>query len=410
MTAGQIATGLGLVCALNLACGGSEPAEPEATPPPPPEPNRCVVTPVETGIEGTLGANLALTSGAEGLAITGSAVEKGETSLQGYPLDAAGVATGDPVRLEARGDAGSSDHAVPVWTGTEWVVVWDTYTKKDTPSYRGKVHLARFGADGTLVGRSRAISDDRWDIASPRLAWSGAGAGAVWSSSPDQEAFALSFRPLDTEGKPSGPTVDLAEVPRHTPVAISWDGSAYGIVWTAKVGNRRELFFARVSPVGEVEVPAVQVTTGGAGGDLGLVVTADGYGAVWTEYRGGSYVMYASLSREGLVAGKPRQVNEGGRAIGYYGMATSGTEIGVVWTDGSANENTSMDDMHSDLYFARLSEAGEILTPPQQVTDFGGRSISAIAAWKDGAWFVGRDPYHVEPLLLYRLTDCDTPN
>ncbi len=405
------ATFLALPLGMLLACGGQEPTEPttDATPPPP-EPSRCVVSPVETGIQGNIGQNLGLIAGAEGLAISGKAVMDGEVQLLWSPLDGGGAAAGEPIPLRAKGDVGASARVGTVWTGDGWLMVWDTYTRHKPPHSQGRVHVASFDASGKASGKSRAISESRWDVNCPRLAWSGAGAGAVWSSSPDKERYTIGFRPLAADGKPTGPAVDIAETPRLAAPVIAWDGSSFGIAWRGETEGGRDIFFARVSPTGEVEVPAVQVTkSGSAQGDVGLAATTGGFGLTYTVYHGGLELKFASLSRDGIKAGESTQINEGKRALPRHALASNGAELGVVWADGSANESGREDDYMHDLYFTRLSLDGERLAPPQRVTETRGLTTSAVIAWVDGAWFVGRDPNHLGPLHLVRLTDCDTP-
>jgi hypothetical protein len=130
----------------------------------------------------------------------------------------------------------------------------------------------------------------------------------------------------------------------------------------------------------------------------------------YSVYSGGGRVHYLAISRDGVATGEPRQVNDGARAKSEYAMATDGTDIGLVWTDGSANESSQDDEHNHDLYFARLSAEGEILTPAQRVTETGGLSISVYLAWRDGAWVAGKEPSYKKPVQLQRLTRCDDPS
>ncbi len=377
-------------------------------------PQLCEVSAFDSGEIRTHDRHLNLVAASQRLALSSSAEVNGEKILRWFLIDSSGSAALEAAQLPTIGMPDSNTEAEMAHNDQGWFHVWNIDDYKKPPHSMGYVFLAHFDEDGTQQGDVRTISGHLWDITHPRIASTGQSLAAVWSSSSDKRSYAVNFLPLSSTGEPTGSVVQVGEGERLTHPDIAWNGSSFGVVWRAKAGDNWALQFAKMSPQGEFEISPMQIAVGEGVADGKLIATPTGWGVLYGvgvdgDYSRGSHertLMFVALTKDGEPVGEPVQVNVGSRAFKLAEIAFNGTEIGVLWEDGWVHMHKSSEFMRRDLYFARLDTYGQRLAPPQQVTTPGISGGSAVVAWSEGAWIVGREPLGPYPLELIRLTDC----
>ena len=113
------------------------------------------------------------------------------------------------------------------------------------------------------------------------------------------------------------------------------------------------------------------------------------FGVAWQDDRdGNSEIYFARVDLNGDRVGEPIRVTRHPASSERPQLVWTGSDYGLAWRDGR-NGNT-------EVYFARLDEAGAIITPPTRISKTHDESAgSASLAWGDGefglAWSVGYD-------------------
>lgn len=235
-----------------------------------------------------------------------------------------------------------------VWTGTEFVAVWQDGSG-DNGSFR--VVGRRVSLTGTPLGEIVPISDNG---ESPRLAVGRPGMGLVYTSSDENKSKTTFFRPLDFELRTIGTAKTL-----DTPIAgsfpsVRWNESEYVVSWGPESAPF-ELYGMRVSGTGETLSPARALTDSPGNARFGSIIPlGDRLVLIYSDDRdGGRYEIYSQtlnsdLSRRGVAT---RITNQRGDSVSPIPILGPRGDIGVLFRD---QRNPS-----NQTYFTRLvCEAG----------------------------------------------------
>ncbi len=217
------------------------------------------------------------------------------------PLGARGVLLGDDPRHRER--------PALAWTGKSFGVAWTDHQPLGGEGPRG-VSLGILSADGKILGQ-RQVSEPARDAHAPALVWTGSvlGVAYVAPTIPGSVHRDVWLNQFAAAGQPQGLPV---RIPSDSPAmwpALAWTGEEYGVVWW--VPDARRMYFARVSPNGEVLFrgklePTPDDPEGMWGGETppagppALVWSGDRYGLAWAaEVKRRPAVYFTELSSLG---------------------------------------------------------------------------------------------------------------
>lgn len=160
--------------------------------------------------------------------------------------------------------------------------------------------------------------------------------------------------------------------PVESPPRLAWTGITFGVIWTEHRGISTELMFSLISAAGERLGEPFQVSDDGGAwaSEPSITWTGSEFGIVWTEGMDSQNVFFTRIGSSGERMAAPVPVTE----IDYLALAPdvawTGSEYGLVWADTRLTQSEcTMMGCYYHVFFTRLDEAGNKLTDEIPVSD-----------------------------------------
>lgn len=278
------------------------------------------------------------------------------------------------------------------WTGTEYGVVWE-----DDRTGRSQVWFARLDPEGRKLGEDMQVTQAfALSGGTSRLVWNGSGYGVAWTARPGP---AIYFARLDANGARVGP--DMLVTSLAFPIAASslvWNGEGYGIAWHDTPESDLEIYFARLDAEGAKIGGNTRVTADrGASIQPVLAWTGAEYGVAWIEDRQQvSTLHFTRISAAGLPLGPGAPVTEGPGNVEGAALTWDGAGFGLGWTIHR--------DEDSDVHFRHLDTTGNPEGAEVVVSDNPrGQVLTGMAFSGDDYGFAWYDRRHGDPEIFFRL-------
>jgi hypothetical protein len=169
---------------------------------------------------------------------------------------------------------------------------------------------------------------------------------------------------------------------------VVWNGHGFAAAWLDEVVIHPGVFFALLSDAGVVTSGPTRVSDAAARGceHPSLVYTGDGYRLAWSDDRdgGNGEIYFARLTEAGEKVGDDIRITDSVTESADPSLAWNGFELGLAWSD------------NSDICFLRLNrDGGRISEDIVPVTDDPGWSVAPALVWADTvyglAWSDARD-------------------
>lgn len=230
-----------------------------------------------------------------------------------------------------------------VWTGTEFVAVWqDGSGGNQSFSIVGR----RVGLDGVAIGEPTTVASNG---ESPRLSVGRPGIGMVFTNSDPDEEKTMFFQPLNFDLAALGPAKEIeTPVAGQYPVA-RWNESEYVVSWSP-ARQPFELYGTRLDGLGNALAPARALTDSPGNARFGSIIPlGDRLLHIYSDDRdGGDYEIYSQtldndLTRRGLPT---RITNDDGNSVGAIPILGPKGDIGVLFQDRRGN--------NAQTYFTHL--------------------------------------------------------
>lgn len=263
----------------------------------------------------------------------------------------------------------SSNGPAIAWSDHEFGAIWVEVTS---------LRFARVYADGTLAAPPVTVATGA-ATNSPAIVWNGSGYGIAYtaSASPQQVFFVR----IDRSGTVlSGPT--RVSVVGGTPVgaasnaAIAWSGSGYLVAWPDRRGADADVYMTLLDANGSVTAhdlsfaaasDQVQVTAAWS-------VAGNHYVMAWTDLRSGirDEIGTGYVSQAGVPASNAIEVTGTGQSF-QPTLVDNGSTLGLAWVDNRDGNN--------EIYFTVLSSNGVKAGPDLRVTNDSASSTVPLLFW-----------------------------
>lgn len=230
----------------------------------------------------------------------------------------------------------------------------------------------------------------------PDVVWTGSGYAIAWE---DERAGAnkqdLYFQRVDAAGQKVGPEVQVTTDPaRQSSPILKWNGSELGLAWTdyrhAGTTNNREIYFRRLSATGAPLGGELRLTddpADSAWADLAWNDAAHEWALVWHDTRdGNAEVYFARVSAAGQKLGGDVRLTSAAGSSGYPSIDWNGYQYGVSWQDDRLAVGKPA------IYFAPVSAQGVKTGPDLKLSTGTGASTYTTALWNGSTFaFCWRD-------------------
>jgi len=159
-----------------------------------------------------------------------------------------------------------------------------------------------------------------------------------------------------------------------------WTGSAFGVSWYDKRDGNYEIYFVRFSSSGAKIGSDLRVTSATSDSIYpSLSWTGSEFGVSWQDYRDGNYEIYfARISAAGEKIGSDLRVTNDANISANPSLSWTGSEFGVSWHDARDAKNY---DGNYEIYFARISSSGSKIGSDLRITN-----NTAVSAWSSLSW------------------------
>ena len=259
--------------------------------------------------------------------------------------------------------------------GTNWLVVW----REARSSAYDDIYGARVTPSGTVLDPTGIpISTARYDQWYPAVSFDGTNYLAVWTderSAPSvEDIYGARVTPSGTVLDPTGIPISTVADNQWYP-AVTFGGSSHLVVWEDQRND--SVCGARVS-LGGVVIDSAGIRISGWGGYPAAAFGGTNYLVVLS----GDNIYGARVNQAGTVldpAGIP--ISTAANYQRYPAVSFDGTNFLVVWEDYRNNSDTS------DIYGARVSQAGTVLDPAGICITAAANGQYAPAVAFDGADF-----------------------
>jgi hypothetical protein len=220
-----------------------------------------------------------------------------------------------------------------VWTGREFVVVWQDGEGADGSF---DVYAQRLELDGRLIGSAARLTQQGGE--SPRVAAGRPGLGIAWTRT-RFDGPRVFFRAFDYQLQPLGQEVQLS--PQGTPgryPEIVWNQKNFVAAWTDPTTTRTSVWGAVVDGTGNTVVAAKQISDSPRfARDPSLIPLGDRVIVVFADSRdqNGGFELYSRMLDDRLVPKGPSarlttHVGDSTSPIAHFGPEG---EIGVLFRD-----------------------------------------------------------------------------
>ncbi len=292
-------------------------------------------------------------------------------------------------------DSHDSKWSALAWTGSEFGVSW--------PDYRDgnfEIYFARVSAGGNTIGSDLRVTYDASYSYVPSLCWTGSEFGNAWQDTRDGNGE-IYFARLSADGSTIGSAlrVSYAADYSRTP-SIAWTGSEFGMSWPDHRDGNWEAYFARVGADGSKIGSELRITydPDDSYRPCSIAWTGSEFGVSWYDHRDGNAEIYfARVSAGGSKIGSDLRVTYEADSSRFPSLAWTGSEFGVSWEDfrddgdGICDGATGTMDCNMEIYFARVSAAGDTIGSDIRVTSDARESNDPSLAWTGSEFGVSWD-------------------
>ena len=309
-------------------------------------------------------------------------------------ISAAGAQIGADVRVTS----GGGDSPSLVWADGEYGLAW-----------RGngnQIYFARLTFEGVKIGGDVAVSSGGNAFQrTPDLVWTGSEYGVIWHDARNDGGSnrEIYIARISAAGVKQGADVRVTtSAGSSVNPSIAWNGTEYGVTWGDDRNGNFEIYFTRLSSTGVKVGGDIRVTTAPSTSNFPwLVWTGSEYGVSWQDARTGNFdIFFARLSTTGDKVGADVNLTQDAVSSEVSSLAWIGTEYGVTWYD--------QHEGNFEIYFARLSPAGEIVGGALRVTNALGTSALPVLAWSGDRYGVSWDDTRDGSVEIYfSVVDVD---
>jgi len=316
------------------------------------------------------------------------------------PFDIYGTrVTQDGVVLDPTGIAISTVDCYKGWpsvafSGVHYLVVWDDYRNGDySDIYGARVSRAGIVLDSTGIALSTAANYQY----SPSVAFDGENYLVAWEDWRNGNYPDIYGARISQEGvllDSLGIAISTAADSQWSP-SVTFGGQNYLVAWEDRRSGSRDIYVARISPVGDVldSTGIAITTTEDWQWSPAVAFDSQNYLVVWGYYRVGwdSDIYGTRISQTGIVLDTLGILVSTTTYGQYYSVvAFDGQNYLVVWQDWRSE---------CDIYGARVTPSGMVLDPTgivistaedwQQLPSlvFGGQNyLVAWEDWRNNSW------------------------
>lgn len=238
-----------------------------------------------------------------------------------------------------------------------------------------EIYFALYDDESNLPSVERRVTDSTGFSNFPDAVWTGSEYVIVWSDDRDGE-MSLYFQRLSGDGGLSGEAVKIVGISGTALYpSLVWTGAELLLVWSEQVGDAFGLSFTRLSLDGELVGEIRPVTTGQqASTETDVVWTGESLAVAWFDQRVDSGEIYFTrLSAAGDVLGAEQQLTAGAMLASPPTLAWTGSDYAVLWSD--------QRDGDYDVRMVRLSSEGEVLAGPIDVISNESWAQGPEVAW-----------------------------
>jgi hypothetical protein len=264
-------------------------------------------------------------------------------------LDQAGKKYGRDVRLTDAPDF--SLHPSLIWTGREFVAVWDDRRPDSgtSPGNNSAIYGQRLSDQGALLGRNEKLVPRELGAEYPAAAFGTERVGILYTTLIG-DAISLNFSSASADLGDPGDVVDLGFPDAHAP-ALIWVRDRFIAAWDEYGdGPGDAIWGATIEEDGTV-IDRPRALTSGArfARSETLVSLGDRVVLVWADDLDGNYELYAKTLGLDLseITPRARLTSDPADSLGPFGVLGPRGQIGVVfddWRDGT-----------HQLWFTRLT-------------------------------------------------------
>lgn len=233
--------------------------------------------------------------------------------------------------VEVTGPEWSAFFPELIWTGREFALVWED--RRDYPARDGtEVYFRRFSREGDPMGATIDVSEigvprpagATW-TAMPAIVWTGTHYLIAWADHRDELTHTdIYTRMLDPEGVPLGPPLHIVDEAAHTTKPhLAWNGEEAGMVYLR--GNF--LYFMPLQADGRPAGPFVNLDPYISDGPR-IVWAGDRYAVGYRGCQGDYCPSVMFVDRDGNELTKTDLTDEEGQ---YPRLVWTGDEVGIEW-------------------------------------------------------------------------------
>jgi hypothetical protein len=314
--------------------------------------------------------------------------------------------------------AGATRHEHPslAWSAPQWGIVWS-----QNDGVQSDLRFRWASANGGTLGTSLAVAAGANRSDEPVLAWIGAEYGIVWNDSRDTN-LEVYFTRLTTSGTlPGGyapERVSTTSTCASSRPTMAWMGTEYGLAWYEWcAGDPGDIYFARVSAAGRVVAGSTRgvVTGTGAQDEPKLAWNGTEYGMVWLDDNVGCYeqLRFERLNTDGVPFGALVALTTCADTPGVDSVLSLAWDAGrrewaVAWSDQrNSAEMCGAATCGTEIYFARLTQAGGMIGAPVRVTTApGATNWPVLADNGDGFAIAWSDERNGNPEIYFNTLSC----
>jgi hypothetical protein len=263
-------------------------------------------------------------------------------------LDFEGNKLGPDVRLSFAEDFSLNPQLL--WTGAEFVVVWED---RRAESRQHRIYGQRLSAEGMLIGGNVELTELEWNVGAPSLAQGHNGLALVFKAG-ELDARRVGFRTLSPELTELGPLVTLSEIHSVAPVVV-WSEDRYVVAWHKRGPNSGDpvqdaIWGAVLSDSGDILVSERRLTFGATFARAkSLLPLGDRVLLVWSDAGpDGNFELYSKMLSLELQELTPRRRITNDPAMTEAPVARFGPDgdVAVLFEDNRS--------LSRQVYFTRL--------------------------------------------------------
>jgi hypothetical protein len=239
------------------------------------------------------------------------------------------------------------------WTGSEFGVGWGDWRD----GYK-EIYFARISSDGAKIGFDLRVTNDASYTHWPSICWNGSEFGLIWGDEPTG-VTELYFTRISASGSKIGADIRETFMGYYSRYPhMVWTGSEYGVNWLYYQSGNSETYFARLSENGTKLGSDLRVTYAADPLEVGnwgtLAWTGSEFGLAWEDNRYGApynfQIYFTRISAAGEEIGDDVRITNTSGNGGSNNLAWTGSEFGLSWYDDR--------DGNREIYFLRLSSSG----------------------------------------------------